>query len=254
LTQRPIVERRVRETPGSVLPHESNAAAKPVSRAFKRPERRRHDMEAAKAWLAQLRASGPRPSPNLGLVMGPDFAQLAWDCNLMAGRLGILAVVFEAPPITTRGIRMLAGTRPLRTEHATTVETSLSPGRRIRASRRHHAPRCGSASCLAVVIGIARGADNRRTAFQPREFGLLGFIRLRSSRLYRKLGRGALAAFGHRLVRSLTQFAMRRSIGFATASRVPTTVQPTRPIYSRPANVALNFQTDQFGHNPAIFR
>src|ERR1700720_936684 len=55
------------------------------------------DSEAAKAWFAQLRASGPPPSPNLGVVMGPDFAQLAANLgrNLMEGRLGILTAVFE---------------------------------------------------------------------------------------------------------------------------------------------------------------
>src|SRR5262249_45159586 len=39
------------------------------------------DTEAAKAWITMLRASGPPPSPNLGVVMGPDFAQLppTWD-------------------------------------------------------------------------------------------------------------------------------------------------------------------------------
>jgi sarcosine/dimethylglycine N-methyltransferase len=56
------------------------------------------DSEAAKAWIAQLRASGPPPSPNLGVIMGPDFAQLAANLgrNLMEGRLGILTAVFEA--------------------------------------------------------------------------------------------------------------------------------------------------------------
>jgi sarcosine/dimethylglycine N-methyltransferase len=56
------------------------------------------DSEAAKAWITQLRAAGPQPSLNLGLVMGPDFAQLATNLgrNLMEGRLGILAAVFEA--------------------------------------------------------------------------------------------------------------------------------------------------------------
>src|SRR5262244_1038228 len=59
------------------------------------------DSEAAKAWIAQLRASGPPPSPNLGVVMGPDFAQLATNLgrNLMEGRLGILTAVFVAAPI-----------------------------------------------------------------------------------------------------------------------------------------------------------
>ncbi len=61
------------------------------------------DTEAAKAWIAQLRASGPLPSPNLGVVMGPDFAQLAANLgrNLMEGRLGILTAVFEAASVNT---------------------------------------------------------------------------------------------------------------------------------------------------------
>lgn len=56
------------------------------------------DSELAKAWVAQLRASSPPPSPNLGVVMGPDFAQLAANLgrNLLEGRLGILTAVFEA--------------------------------------------------------------------------------------------------------------------------------------------------------------
>jgi sarcosine/dimethylglycine N-methyltransferase len=61
------------------------------------------DTEAAKAWIAQLRASGPPPSPNLGVVMGPDFPQLAANLgrNLVEGRLGILTAVFEATSINT---------------------------------------------------------------------------------------------------------------------------------------------------------
>jgi sarcosine/dimethylglycine N-methyltransferase len=61
------------------------------------------DTEAAKAWIAQLRASGPPPSPNLGVVMGPDFAELAANLgrNLMEGRIGILTAVFEAASIDT---------------------------------------------------------------------------------------------------------------------------------------------------------
>jgi len=56
------------------------------------------DTDAAKAWMAQLRASGPPPSPNLGVVMGPDFAQLTTNLgrNVAEGRLGILTAVFEA--------------------------------------------------------------------------------------------------------------------------------------------------------------
>jgi sarcosine/dimethylglycine N-methyltransferase len=58
----------------------------------------RDDTEAAKAWFAQLRMAGPPPSPNLGVVMGPDFAEFAANLgrNLMEGRLGILTAVFEA--------------------------------------------------------------------------------------------------------------------------------------------------------------
>jgi ubiquinone/menaquinone biosynthesis C-methylase UbiE len=61
------------------------------------------DTEMAKAWFAQMRAAGPPPSPNLGVVMGPDFAQLAANLgrNLMEGRLGILTAVFEAASIDT---------------------------------------------------------------------------------------------------------------------------------------------------------
>ena len=62
------------------------------------------DSAAANAWFAQLREAGPPPSPNLGVVMGPDFAQLATNLgrNLMEGRLGILTAVFEAASINTR--------------------------------------------------------------------------------------------------------------------------------------------------------
>jgi hypothetical protein len=59
------------------------------------------DTEAAKAWVAQLRASGPPPAPNLGVVMGPDFARLSANLgrNLMEGRLGTLSAVFEPASI-----------------------------------------------------------------------------------------------------------------------------------------------------------
>jgi hypothetical protein len=57
----------------------------------------RDDTEAAKAWLAELRASPP-PSPNLGVVMGPDIAQALQNLgrSLMEGRLGVVSAVFEA--------------------------------------------------------------------------------------------------------------------------------------------------------------
>ena len=57
----------------------------------------RDDTDAAKAWVAELRASGPPPSPNLGVVMGPEFARLAANLgrNFIEGRLGVLTAVFE---------------------------------------------------------------------------------------------------------------------------------------------------------------
>ena len=63
----------------------------------------RDDTEAAKAWIAQLRESGPPPSPNLGAVMGPDFPQLAANLgrSILEGRLGVLTAVFEVVSINT---------------------------------------------------------------------------------------------------------------------------------------------------------
>jgi len=63
----------------------------------------RDDTEAAKAWIAELRASGPRSSPNLSVVMGPDFPQLSANLgrNLMEGRLGILTATFDAVSTNT---------------------------------------------------------------------------------------------------------------------------------------------------------
>jgi SAM-dependent methyltransferase len=60
------------------------------------------DSAAAKAWVAQVRASPP-PSPNLGVVMGPDFAQLAANLgrNILEDRVGILTAVFEATATNT---------------------------------------------------------------------------------------------------------------------------------------------------------
>jgi ubiquinone/menaquinone biosynthesis C-methylase UbiE len=74
------------------------ATGEAIQRAGFRTLAWQDDTEAAKTWFAQLRASGPPPSPNLGVVMGPDFAQLAANLgrNLMEGRLGVLTAVFEA--------------------------------------------------------------------------------------------------------------------------------------------------------------
>ena len=58
----------------------------------------RDDSAAAKAWVTALREAGPPPPPNLGVVMGQDFAQLATNLgrNLLEGRLGVVSAVFEA--------------------------------------------------------------------------------------------------------------------------------------------------------------
>jgi SAM-dependent methyltransferase len=55
------------------------------------------DTEAAKAWIVKLRDSGPPPPPNLGVVMGAEFAQVMTNLgrNLLEGRLGILTAIFE---------------------------------------------------------------------------------------------------------------------------------------------------------------
>jgi ubiquinone/menaquinone biosynthesis C-methylase UbiE len=61
------------------------------------------DSEAGKIWFAELRASGPPPSLNLGVVIGPDFVQLSANLgrNLAEDRLGILTAVFEATTTKT---------------------------------------------------------------------------------------------------------------------------------------------------------
>jgi sarcosine/dimethylglycine N-methyltransferase len=62
------------------------------------------DTEAAKAWVTQMRSAGPPPAPNLGVVMGPDIAQLVANLgqNLMQDRLGILTGIFEAAPVASK--------------------------------------------------------------------------------------------------------------------------------------------------------
>jgi sarcosine/dimethylglycine N-methyltransferase len=56
------------------------------------------DTEAAKAWVSLSRTSGPPPSLNLGVVMGPGFAQLSANLgrSLIEGRIGTLMAVFQA--------------------------------------------------------------------------------------------------------------------------------------------------------------
>lgn len=79
----------------------AEATREAVEKASLRTSVWQDDSETAKAWFAQVRASGPPPSPNLGVVMGPDFGQLAANLarNLMEDRIGILTAVFEAAPI-----------------------------------------------------------------------------------------------------------------------------------------------------------
>jgi sarcosine/dimethylglycine N-methyltransferase len=88
-------------TPATSFLLTASATVETVEHAGFRTLASRDDTEAAKAWVGQLRASGPPPSPNLGVVMGPDFAQLTTNLgrSLMEGRLGVLTAVFEAASI-----------------------------------------------------------------------------------------------------------------------------------------------------------
>jgi sarcosine/dimethylglycine N-methyltransferase len=85
-------------TPATSFLLTAAATGEAVEPAGFRTLRWQDDTEAAKGWFAQLRASGPQPSANLGVVMGPDFAMLAANLgrSLAEGRLGILSAVFEA--------------------------------------------------------------------------------------------------------------------------------------------------------------
>jgi ubiquinone/menaquinone biosynthesis C-methylase UbiE len=85
-------------TPATSFLFTAEATREAVERAGLRAVVWQDDSETAKAWFAQVRASGPPPSPNLSVVMGPDFAQLSGNLarNLMEDRIGILTAVFEA--------------------------------------------------------------------------------------------------------------------------------------------------------------
>jgi SAM-dependent methyltransferase len=87
-------------TPATSFLLTADATCEAIELAGFRTLIRQDDTEAAKAWINQLRASGPPPSLNLGVVMGPgfEFAQLITNLgrNLLEGRLGILTAVFEA--------------------------------------------------------------------------------------------------------------------------------------------------------------
>jgi ubiquinone/menaquinone biosynthesis C-methylase UbiE len=85
-------------TPATSFLMSAEATREAIEQADFRTLTCRNDTEAANAWFAGLRASGPPPSPNLDVVMGPDFAELTANLgrNLREGRLGILTAVFKA--------------------------------------------------------------------------------------------------------------------------------------------------------------
>ena len=91
-------------TPATSFLLTAAATREAIERAGFRALAWQDDTEAAKAWIAQLRRSGPPPSPNLGVVMGPDFAQLIANVgrDLMEGRLGVLTAVFEAASVQSQ--------------------------------------------------------------------------------------------------------------------------------------------------------
>src|SRR5580698_3721401 len=64
-------------TPATSFLLTAEATREAIEPAGFRAQAWRDDTEAARAWATQLRVSGHPPSPNLGVVMGPDFAQLS---------------------------------------------------------------------------------------------------------------------------------------------------------------------------------
>ncbi|TGQ52681.1 class I SAM-dependent methyltransferase [Mesorhizobium sp. M1C.F.Ca.ET.193.01.1.1] len=88
------------KTPAESFLLSAAATCEAIEAAGFRTLAQRDDTAEAKTWFAALRASGPPPSLNLGVVMGPGFADFAANLgrNLMEGRLGILTAVFEAVP------------------------------------------------------------------------------------------------------------------------------------------------------------
>ena len=85
-------------TPATSFLLSAAATREAVEAAGFRTRAWRDDTAAAKAWAAETRASAPPPSPNLGVVMGPGFGELAANLgrNYLEGRLGVLSAVFEA--------------------------------------------------------------------------------------------------------------------------------------------------------------
>jgi sarcosine/dimethylglycine N-methyltransferase len=76
----------------------AEATRKAVEQAGFRTLGWQDDTPIAKAWITELRASGPPPSPNLGVVMGPGFGDALGNLgrSLMEGRVGVLTAVFES--------------------------------------------------------------------------------------------------------------------------------------------------------------
>jgi len=74
------------------------ATREEVERAGFRTLAWKDDTTAAKSWIAELRASGPPPSPNLGDVMGPGFGDALGNLgrSLMEDRVGVLTAVFQS--------------------------------------------------------------------------------------------------------------------------------------------------------------
>jgi hypothetical protein len=167
------------------------------------------DSEAANAWFAQLRASGPPPSPNLGVVMGPDFAQLSANLgrNLMEGRLryshcGVRGRVHEdlrAGPMRANDLN-----------RAWIVVVLLFLFMVINFADK-------------AVIGIAAVPIMQELELGPRQFGLVGssfFMLFAVSSVAtgflvnRAQTRWVLLAMG--FIWALTQFPMIGSVGFET--------------------------------------
>jgi SAM-dependent methyltransferase len=76
----------------------AEATREEVERAGFRTIAWQDDTPIAKDWFAKLRASGPPPPPNLGVVMGSGFGDALGNLgrSLMEGRIGVLTAVFES--------------------------------------------------------------------------------------------------------------------------------------------------------------
>lgn len=83
-------------TPATSFLLAADATRDAIEAAGLRPVTWQDDTALAKDWFAKMRASGPPPSPNLGVLMGPDTPQLITNLarNLGQGKLAILTAVF----------------------------------------------------------------------------------------------------------------------------------------------------------------